>query len=284
MACHHDAVTEPDFPLAGLAIAAIEWAAGGRGQQLVDAAAVALVNGIDSPTLRVLAGAPSVHADEEARLLGPDVFIELGLAVEDRLSCPAIIRGAQLAASQFVHSDKQNPRSLARKLRRMYEQADYPSDLAGWAGADEDYALLDDGICKDCERELDEDVLRLAQALADSAPLPEVLAPVGAVEDSAVSSSHPIQDGSTKIRIGVVGQIVRGAEEGRFVEILDDAENTSGYLIVTYADSDRSPVAFDAWVESIADVELYFEESDWQVKWPGPRGDPDGIPKGCPAK
>lgn len=70
-----------------------------------------------------------------------------------------------------------------------------------------------------------------------------------------------------ELPIGVLGEIVAGAEAGRFVEVVDDAENTGGFLIVTYADADRSPEVFDAWVESIVDVELYFEELGWSVRW-----------------
>lgn len=58
--------------------AAVDWAGGGRGQPLVDAAADALAAGVDSPTLRVLAGAPRAAADEEATELTLLVFEELG--------------------------------------------------------------------------------------------------------------------------------------------------------------------------------------------------------------
>ena len=70
-----------------------------------------------------------------------------------------------------------------------------------------------------------------------------------------------------ELPVGVLGEIVAGTDTGRFVEIVDDGENTGGFLIVTYADADRSPVVFDAWVESIIEVEMYFEESGWSVRW-----------------
>lgn len=71
-----------------------------------------------------------------------------------------------------------------------------------------------------------------------------------------------------EIRLHVLGEILSGDEVGRFVEIIDDARNTGGYLIVTYADAARSPDIFDAWVESIVDVELYLEEAGWTIQWP----------------
>ena len=69
------------------------------------------------------------------------------------------------------------------------------------------------------------------------------------------------------IPFGTLGQIKSGEGVGRYVEVLDDAENTGGFLICTYADADRSPEAFDDWMESIADVEAFFDESGWIVEW-----------------
>jgi hypothetical protein len=69
------------------------------------------------------------------------------------------------------------------------------------------------------------------------------------------------------IRFGKLGLIIAGREEGRWVEVLNDQEESGGYLILTYSDLDRSPVVFDAWVESLVDVELFFEECQWQIRW-----------------
>jgi hypothetical protein len=69
------------------------------------------------------------------------------------------------------------------------------------------------------------------------------------------------------IPLSTLGRITAGQETGRFVEVVDDNESTGGFLIYTYADDARSPEIFDAWVETIADVESYFEESGWQVAW-----------------
>jgi uridine phosphorylase len=72
------------------------------------------------------------------------------------------------------------------------------------------------------------------------------------------------------LRIGTLGVIVAGVESGRVVEVIDDAANTGGYLIFTYADLNRSPEVFDSWVESIVDVDLFFDEAGWQVDWMDP--------------
>ncbi len=69
------------------------------------------------------------------------------------------------------------------------------------------------------------------------------------------------------LRVGVLGRIVAGDDAGRFVEVLDDASSSGGFLILTYDHLDRSGNAYDSWVESIVDVDLYFEESGWDVEW-----------------
>ncbi len=69
------------------------------------------------------------------------------------------------------------------------------------------------------------------------------------------------------IPLGVIGRILRGDERGRFVEVVDDGPRTGGFLIFTYADADRSPEVFDAWVKTLDAVESYFRESGWSVEW-----------------
>jgi hypothetical protein len=79
---------------------ALAWAAGGRGKPLVDA----LAEGLDSPSLRMLAGATAVAADEEADEWAARTFGELGLEVHDRFSREAIIDFARLRAWEFLQS------------------------------------------------------------------------------------------------------------------------------------------------------------------------------------
>ncbi len=58
-----------------------------------------------------------------------------------------------------------------------------------------------------------------------------------------------------------------GQEAGRIVEVIDDFKNSGGFLIFTYADVNRSPEVFDSWVETITDVDQYFDESGWKIEW-----------------
>jgi len=71
------------------------------------------------------------------------------------------------------------------------------------------------------------------------------------------------------LRSGTVGRITGGVDEGRFVEVLNDWGSSGGYLILIYDNPDRSGQGFDAWVGSIVDVELYFDEAGWEVEWLG---------------
>ena len=69
------------------------------------------------------------------------------------------------------------------------------------------------------------------------------------------------------LRLGTVGRIDQGIDIGRYVEVLDDFDASGGYLIVTYDRPDRLGNAYDSWVESIIDVELYFDEAGWEISW-----------------
>jgi hypothetical protein len=82
-------------------------------------------------------------------------------------------------------------------------------------------------------------------------------------EHSARVPEQPLRD----LRLGTLGKITAGQEAGRVVEVIDDFENSGGFLIFTYADMDRSPEVFDSWVQTIIDVDLYFDESGWEVEW-----------------
>jgi hypothetical protein len=79
----------------------------------------------------------------------------------------------------------------------------------------------------------------------------------------AAVANPPMRD----LRIGSLGRITAGRELGRVVEVIDDIDNTGGFLIFTYADMNRSPEVFDSWVETIIEVDIYFDESGWEVDW-----------------
>jgi hypothetical protein len=147
--------------------AGVSWAAGGRGQPLVDAAAEALAAGVDSPTLRQLAGAPRAFADEEASELAPIAFEELGLAIQERRSPEAVVAGARQLARQFLNGGLR-PRDLARDLYAMYVAAGYPEELANWSGIDDYYDMLENGVMAGRIEDADDAVTEEARVLAEA--------------------------------------------------------------------------------------------------------------------
>lgn len=144
--------------------AAIAWAAGGRGQMIVDAAATALAADVDSPTLRMLAGAPHTSADDEASELAPQAFRELGLDVSERLSPEAYIEAARQQARSFL-AGEMSARELTGYLAGFYMAAGYPSDLQTWIGLDDYYDMLRDGVIGGSVLEIDLAVDAAAQDL-----------------------------------------------------------------------------------------------------------------------
>lgn len=170
--CEYLAMTggaESERALDALHREAIMWAGGGPAQPLVDAAVDALVAGFDAPTLRVLAGAPGVSADEEADDLAPDLFDELGLDVAPRLSLEAVLIWARWSAQEFLDGGGRSPRLLARNLYVAWYNNGYPSELDGWSGLNEDYVMLDDGITRGSYGDVDEAVRAEALRLASGA-------------------------------------------------------------------------------------------------------------------
>lgn len=155
-------------PVEALLNAGTVWAATGHGQPLVDAAAAALAEGVDSPTLRVLAGAPARFADQEATEFASAVFSELGLALPVKFSEEAYVALARLKAQQFLDGEL-SARKLANELWSLYSACDYSPALAAASGLGDWYSLLDDGVIPSDEAAADAQVRECAEDLASGA-------------------------------------------------------------------------------------------------------------------
>lgn len=151
--------------------AAIEWAAKAYGQPLVDAAVVALQAGLDTPALRVLAGAPARFADEEASELAPEVFEELGLDISEKRSEEAFVALARLRAERFLASGT-SPRALASKITSLCIDSDYPTELMDFYSLNEWYFVIEDGAIDGDTSSLDREVKLAAERLAAGEPSP----------------------------------------------------------------------------------------------------------------
>lgn len=68
------------------------------------------------------------------------------------------------------------------------------------------------------------------------------------------------------IQIGMVGEIVAGDDIGSFIKIIDDKDNTGGFIILI-SDSYSFHNGHDSWVENAEALQLYFYESKWLIDW-----------------
>jgi hypothetical protein len=149
--------------------AAVLYVAGGRGQPLVDAAAQALADGLDSPTLRMLAGAPRVSAEEEAFDLAAMVFDELGLDIPERLSETAYIAGAVFVGKRFL-AGTGVPRDVAQTLYSTSVAAGHPAALAAFSGLDDWYDMLDAGVISGSADEIDQATVECVTLFCSQCP------------------------------------------------------------------------------------------------------------------
>lgn len=100
--------------------AATLWSIGyGRGQAVVEAACDALVAGLDSPALRMLAALSTREADREVPELLPAVLEELGLSALPKDSLAGRETAARALAARLV-SEHLTPRELASHAHRLF--------------------------------------------------------------------------------------------------------------------------------------------------------------------
>lgn len=155
---------EPLDPVEVFTEAAVEWAAGGRGLPLVEAAGDLLVAGPDTPSLRLLAGVPIAAAEDETGDLAPAVFEELGIDVPSRLSSEAFVAWARIRAHQFLEGAG-IPREFTAEIARHYVASGYDSDLAELASLEHEYDLIELGYTSSSRSEVDEMVVWAALVL-----------------------------------------------------------------------------------------------------------------------
>lgn len=69
------------------------------------------------------------------------------------------------------------------------------------------------------------------------------------------------------IKVGVVGRIISGEEQGRYVRIQKLPDDPPSYLVLTATDRNFEREGGDAWVEDESSLIQFFEESRWVVQW-----------------
>lgn len=69
------------------------------------------------------------------------------------------------------------------------------------------------------------------------------------------------------IRIGQVGKLVSGDEEGNFVKINEFPGSPPSYLILLAHDQGFTCGCGDYWVEDFASLEQFFADGEWLANW-----------------
>ena len=71
-----------------------------------------------------------------------------------------------------------------------------------------------------------------------------------------------------KVPFNKTGRIIAGESQGWYVRVLNDQENSGGYLILQSADPDfNGTEGFDDWLENEADIPEFFQECGWKIEW-----------------
>ncbi|MFF2566663.1 hypothetical protein [Streptomyces sp. NPDC058084] len=155
------------------------WGIGEAGAtEVVDAACTALVEGLDSPTLRILAGVPAREADYDVRELLPAVTSELGLP-EPLLQSDASDEAAAVAVVADALRKRMTPRDLAWRVHKVFSHR-LPL-VARLAELDDEYDTLEYG--DRTAQEIDRDVRVEAFGIALTHRVPGRLAAIEAIWD-----------------------------------------------------------------------------------------------------
>jgi hypothetical protein len=69
-----------------------------------------------------------------------------------------------------------------------------------------------------------------------------------------------------RIPLETIGKILAGEDQGKFVKVMPDREQSGGFFILT-SEHLSFKSAFDNWVKDEADLNGFFLESRWLVEW-----------------
>jgi predicted transcriptional regulator len=71
------------------------------------------------------------------------------------------------------------------------------------------------------------------------------------------------------IKLDTVGKIVKGDQQGWYILIEHDPDDTGGYYIFQAPNEKvkESKEGYDDWLEKFEDITAYFTESSWIIEW-----------------
>lgn len=133
------------------------------GGDVVAWAADALAEGIDTPSLRILAGLESPPNEFEVDRYLKAAADELGVRIPDRAGLVRLL-AATLAGE--IAAGRRSPEDGAKELYQLFRQAELHDELGVWTGLDDAVSLAKQGIHGDIQ-EVEKDIVRHARALAE---------------------------------------------------------------------------------------------------------------------
>lgn len=80
----------------------------------------------------------------------------------------------------------------------------------------------------------------------------------------------------TNIKMNTIGRIIKGENPNWFIKIEHDKDLTGGFYIYQFKNKCGKNLmgeAFDNWVETFEDVEIFFDDEDedeWEIEWESP--------------
>ena len=70
-----------------------------------------------------------------------------------------------------------------------------------------------------------------------------------------------------KIAVNRIGKITNGDMKNWYIKVLDDTENTGGYLFIESPNIDFRGEGYDNWFLDLKDVLPHIEHCKYQIEW-----------------
>ncbi len=69
-----------------------------------------------------------------------------------------------------------------------------------------------------------------------------------------------------EIKLNTKGRIVQGLHVGRYIEVIDDTDNTGGFYVFQ-STTETFDECFDDWMQTWELVEQHFMYWEWEIEW-----------------
>ncbi|AJQ28764.1 hypothetical protein [Pelosinus fermentans] len=69
------------------------------------------------------------------------------------------------------------------------------------------------------------------------------------------------------VKVNAKGKINNGKLVNRYIWIIDDSENTGGYLVIQSPTISFEGEGFDNWFVTLEEVEQFINYNKWEIEW-----------------